>query len=273
MNTLQLAKLETQLGFKLKAINSIEAILDDNATKSYLCNEQDEIIGLNLHYCGLSDLSAILPFKNLIALNISGNSLNSLDGIGGLLNLSYLKAGSNDIEDITGIEPLKNLIHLDFFNIKAKSIDFLVDMLNLEYLDIDLDTTTVQDLNPIKALLKLKYIRLNWILGGDFSALGCLENLEVLIIHRPKDILFVEKLNKLRKIKLRYVHSIGSELLNLDRIEFISLEGCSLKTTAFLRNKKNLSHLELTSCKFNSIADLKELSSLKYLSLRVCSGI
>ncbi len=103
------------------------------------------------------DIKTLAPAEALQMLEIikAGNSgLQSLDGIGGLINLKELDCSDND--NINSLIPLSYLNNLEKVNCGNTMVKSLVPLRNLERLrDLDVHYTTIVDLRILKDLKML----------------------------------------------------------------------------------------------------------------------
>jgi GTPase SAR1 family protein len=80
---------------------------------AFLTNENGAIIGLNLTNTDLSDLSELLPFKELKFLDLSTNVIVDATALGQLKQLEKIDLAFNRIDDLTFTSHLPHLVFLD----------------------------------------------------------------------------------------------------------------------------------------------------------------
>lgn len=87
---------------------------------------------LNLSYNKLKFLNpeAVKSLKNLRCLDISGNMIESLQGIENMENIKRLLAKNNQITDVSPMNPLKNIIEIDLENNPAENYVKLLTMVS-----------------------------------------------------------------------------------------------------------------------------------------------
>jgi protein NUD1 len=105
----------------------------------------------------LSSLTSWAHLQNLQYLDISGNELESLDGLSCLAHLRELKANNNRIHDMEGIFDLDALLHLELQSNELSQVDFEGgELIRLHHLDLsDNRLTTVRNISALPALQTL----------------------------------------------------------------------------------------------------------------------
>ncbi|MCP4113490.1 MAG: leucine-rich repeat domain-containing protein, partial [Desulfobacteraceae bacterium] len=82
------------------------------AHKTYLPDEHENIIGLNLYNCDLNDISFLNFLPNLTQLDLSSNELTDISVLKSLPNLTQLYLSFNELTDISVLRSLPNLTQL-----------------------------------------------------------------------------------------------------------------------------------------------------------------
>lgn len=132
---------------ELKYLTNLE-IFDNDLTDLSFIKELSNIEYLSLSDNKITDLSVFndASLDQLFSLNLSNNHIRSLDGIKGLKdNLMMLDVSRN---------PLESIADLADFN---------------ELTELNLEKTSVDDLEPLLALESLEFVYLFGIQGMDFS--------------------------------------------------------------------------------------------------------
>ena len=151
-------QLEQELGFELT--DCTHASSDTNAVarqpKSYVCNQEGEVIQLNLAECGLEEVPNLLAFEKLQILKLSHNKISHIEGLEKLTNLQSLELSGNQITNIEGLDKLANLQSLDLFGNQLTRIEGLDKLTNLQSLGLsDNQLTRIEELAYLSRLESL----------------------------------------------------------------------------------------------------------------------
>ena len=146
----------------------------------FLTDKKERVIGLNLYYLELSDISGIKELKNLTHLNLRNNQLTDISGIKELKNLTHLNLRNNQLTNISGITELKNLTHLNLRNNQLSDIPGTQELKKLTYLNLRDNRLT--DIPGIKELKKLTHLNLRNNQLTNISGIKELKNLTKLNI-------------------------------------------------------------------------------------------
>ncbi|UCH98273.1 MAG: leucine-rich repeat domain-containing protein [Candidatus Aminicenantes bacterium] len=113
---------------------SLEKVDTENIWKSqtYVVDENNNVIGLNLIGLKLSDISVIEDLKSLTMLYLQHNKLSNISVIEKLKKLTNLDMSSNQLSDISNIKELKNLTKLYLSHNKISDISVLRELKNLK---------------------------------------------------------------------------------------------------------------------------------------------
>jgi protein NUD1 len=166
------------------------------------------------HNC-LSSLTSWGHMQNLQYLDISGNGLESLDGLSCLAHLRELKANRNRIRNLEGVFDLNALLHLELQENELATVDFeSAELTRLRHLDLSGNQlTAVRSTSALPALQTLHLGR-NKLVGFGASD----ENHTAL-----RDLRL--SLNRMEAINLERFPSI--EVLYLDNNRLHSIQGLS----------------------------------------------
>ena len=140
-------------------------------------NIEDECFtSVTLHALGNLEWTELVG-KNTTELNLSYRSLESVEGLENLSNLTRLDLGANELQDISFLSDLTNLTELDLRDNWLWDISPVANLVNLEKLNLNLNI--MGDPAPLGNLTKLKWLGIykNQYLY-DISALDSLEDLE-----------------------------------------------------------------------------------------------
>jgi Leucine-rich repeat (LRR) protein len=118
------AQIEQELGVKLKPVKEIRW-----NTQGYVLNQEEQILGLGLHDCGIQDLQQIIVFlqnlSQLQSLDLSYNKISDYSFLQNLSQLQSLDLSGNKISDISFLQNLSQLQSLGLSGNKISDISFL----------------------------------------------------------------------------------------------------------------------------------------------------
>jgi internalin A len=247
----------------------LETVMSGNSRCSYVLDQQQQVIGLNLQNCKQTDLTLIKHFKNLSRLNLSLNQISQLAALKSLENLTQLNLQKNSITDIlplkelsnltllnlqdnqiTDLKPLKELNNLAVLNVQANQISELRALAKLSELTLlNLSSNLIKELTPLKYLKKLNNLNLSSNQITEIDPLAELDDLLEIDL-RFNQITKLQPLNNLKKLTHLYLST--NKVIELDS----------------LKNLQSLTQLYLSSNQINDISPLKELNGLIELDLR-----
>lgn len=192
-----------------------------------------EHLKLGGHYYGFSNGEHLAPLAqlpvlpdSLVALEIDGARLSSIQNLATLKNLQFLKLYLCQVKDISPLAGLTRLVNLD---------------LSYNYQHI-------QDFSPLVNLKNLLQLNLNFSEIGNASVLANLTKLLVLKANKCNiaDISFLENLTQLTDLQLSRNNITDiSPLQNLDKITDLDLSDNQIKDISLLKNLKVLKNLEI----------------------------
>ena len=169
-----------------------------------------------------------------------------------------LWAPNGGISDLTGIGFLSNLKSLsirDNWNQKKneiRSLKPLQDLKNLEVLDIDHNSSTLENLEEIGTLTQLK--ELSVTRSGLTSLKG------------------IENLTQMECLKVQCSYQVGLDSLegikNLVSLKELVVSNCTLKSLEEIENMRQLEKLAVTGCQLTSVNFPQNLGTLTFLNLR-----
>lgn len=192
-----------------------------------------EHLKLGSFYYGFSNGEHLAPLTHLpvlpdslVALEIDGARLSSIQPLATLKNLQLLKLYLCQVKDISPLVSLASLVNLD---------------LSYNYQHI-------QDFSPLANLKNLLQLNLNFNEVGDASVLANLTKLLILKANKCNitDISFLENLTQLTDLQLSRNNITDiSPLQNLDKITDLDLSGNQINEVSVLKKLKYLKDLEL----------------------------
>ncbi len=176
----EILELEKELGFELEETKNPDDILNWRNSKTYLLNENQEVIGLNLGRCGLNDISFLTKLKDLQTLYLSANRIQNISFLAKLKNLQALFLRSNKILNISTLTTLENLQIFDLSHNQIQDISALANLQNLK--ELDLSYNQIQVIFALANLQNLKELLLqeNRIIVFDKTFIDYLPHLEKL---------------------------------------------------------------------------------------------
>ncbi len=261
----QILDLEKHLGFELTQVDSVDDIFQGRQKKSYLLDENNQVIGLNLYDCGLSDTSFLKSLTSLTSLHLFHNQISNISFLQGLTNLTELNLGGNIITDTSF---LQNLTNLGLSCNQITDTSFLQALMNLT--ELDLSSSQITDISFLQGLTNLKELNLNENRITDISFLQDLTNLTELSLwnNQITDISFLQDLTNLTGLGLGY-NSITdfSFLQDLTNLTGLGLSVIAITDYSFLLNFPNLTSLSLYRSPISDISFLQDLTNLTRLSL------
>jgi Leucine-rich repeat (LRR) protein len=176
-------------------------------------------------------------------LNISGNNMNSLNGIENLVNLTILDCShNNQLTSLNGIENLINLTRLNCYFNKLTSLHGIKNLVNLTSLPCGFNRLT--SLNGIENLVNLTKLYCN---NNQLTSLNGIENL----------------------VNLTTLDCSSNQLTSLNGIEnlvnLIRLY-CSNNQLTSLNGIENLINLTELKCSDNQLTSLNGIENLVNLT-------
>ncbi len=288
----QIIELEEILGFELSETESesVNHIFNSKRYKTYLCNEKNEIVELNLRnneitdfsfLQGLSnltrldlsenkitDFSFLQSLSNLTRLDLSENKITDFSFLQGLSNLTRLDLSRSQISDFSFLEKLQNLTTLDLWNNRISDISFLKGLNNLTSLNLGLNQ--ISDISPLKDLPNLISLDLSNNQISDISLLKDLPNLTSLILYNNQfsDISFLKDLSNLTSLDLGSNQVLDISFLeDLTGLTGLGLGNNQISDYSLLKSLPNLVYLNLSSNKITDYCFLKDLPNLINIGL------
>ena len=262
-------QLEQELGFELTDLTHNSDTNDGiPRSKTYICDQEGEVIQLNLSACSLEDIPNLLAFERLETLNLAINKISRIEGLEKLTNLQALHLWRNQITSSEGLEKLTNLQALDLSGNQLTCIEGLEMLTKLESLLL-----SGNQLTRIEGLEELTNLKSLYLTGNQLTRIEGLEmltNLQALNLwsNRITSTEGLEMLTNLQALVLRdnQITSIEGleKLTNLKSLDFrinrlTHIEGLNKLT--------NLKSLDLTGNQFTRIEGVEQLTNLKSLNI------
>jgi len=236
-----IVQLEQRIGRKFEKLDEIKW-WDQTQPIGYQLNEQQQVIGLNLRDCELTELPPeIAQLQNLQTLGLSSNQLSALPPeIAQLQNLQQLDLNSNQLSALPPeIAQLQNLRYLYLNSNQLRTLPpEIAQLQNLQTLG--LNSNQLSALSPeIGQLQNLKVLYLNSnqlrTLPPEISQL---RNLQKFGLSSNQLSVLPPEIGQLRKLKVLRLKSnqlsvLSREIARLHRIFRLELEDNPLKTPPY----------------------------------------
>ncbi len=168
----------------LEIIKKIEGQIGRSLYSRYSIDEKNNIIGLNLSWLKISDLSSLKDLKNLTELYLHYNQISNLSSLKYLKNLTVLYLFHNQISDISSLWDLKNLTKLNLSDNQISDISSLQDLKNLT--ELYLSRNQISDISSLRDLKNLTYLYLNNNQISDISPIKDLKDITNLNLKNNK---------------------------------------------------------------------------------------
>ena len=287
-----IVQLEQELGFELTDLShaSSSTNIDSWQSKTYTCNQEGEVIQLNLTGCKLEKIPNLLAFENLQdldlshnkisciegldklpglqSLDLSINQLSHIEGLEQLLNLQSLNLGFNQLFRIVGLEQLTKLQSLYLWYNQLSRIEGLEQLPNLQ--SLNLGNNQLTNIEGLEQLLNLRSLNLR---GNQLTSIVGLEQLPKLFILdlNNNQLTSIEALGKLSDL---YLLSLGNNQLmsiegldKLTELHSLDLSKNQLKSIKGLEHLPKLHSLDLSGNQLKNIEGLDKLTEVHSLNL------
>ena len=285
-------QLEQELGFELTDLPHVssDTNIDSWQSKTYACNQEGEVIQLNLTGYELEEIPNLLAFENLQVLNLSNNkisrikgldklpelqsldlSLNRLtqiEGLEQLLNIESLALGFNQLTRIEGLELLTKLRSLYLWYNRLTRIEGLEQLHELQFLTLrDNQLTSIEGLEMLSNLLSLDLCNNQLTSIEGLVQLPKLQSLNL----EGNQLTSIKGLEKLTKLSFLYLGNNQltciEELGKLFDLYSLDLGSNQLRSIEGLEHLPRLHSLDLSGNQLKSIEGLEHLSKLHSLNL------
>ena len=263
-----------------------------------LCLEYDDNFSIRFygHYTSMFDCKTLLKLPNLKALFVDSKTMENVEVIAQLKNLTRLSLHFYEMKGIEFLqaENLKNLTHLVLSDTRTTSLNlkYIENLKKLEYLAVQKHTKNIAcigslahlrhlGLNSISKNTSLDFINelqelksLRFVLGGrenlDEIMENTIESLEISLIREFKSINNLSNFTKLEKFIIsdqKQLERIHFEK-DIPTLEFFTLRNCpSLKSLSGVENLSGLKMFEVydTGNHFDEFINQKFPKSLELI--------
>jgi Leucine-rich repeat (LRR) protein len=264
----QIIDLERFYNISLSILPSDQTIGSDESKNTYILNELNEVIGLNLFDNKISDLSGLSIFSNLTQLYLKNNQILDLSPISSLMNLIKLDLTENHIDEISNLTTLTELTHLYLRKNHIIDISCVSALKNLKYLILSYNL--IVDITTLSSLTSLTSLHLNNNSITDISALSTLVNLNTLSLARNLivDISPLSALTSLKSLNLSGNSIVEiPPLVNLIFLDYLFLMDNQINEISALSTMSNLFFLDLDKNQISDISTLSDLTKIRCLYL------
>lgn len=172
----QLSYVENMPDLKFLAISNTSVSSEELAIIAQLT----KLERLTLNACSLTTLSPLIPLKNLLYLDVGGNTIRDLSPVASMKKLEALNIQRNAVNDLSAISGNKELLILDASYNSLSDLSSLFALSKLQWLNVKYNT--ISNLSGISGLSKLSYLDVSNNSISDVTPLAdCtqLENLNV----------------------------------------------------------------------------------------------
>jgi serine/threonine protein kinase len=196
----------------------------------------------------ISDISPIANLTNLETITFQFGQIQDIGPIANLQNLKNLNLSVNPVQDYTPIASLTNLESLTLEEMVngIDSLDFVSGLTNLQ--DLLLWNSGITNIEPIRNLDRLSYLRLSANNIEDISPISGKPNLECLYLQN----------NLITDI---------SSLQNLPKLKTLSLADNLISDITPLLGFRSLTHLELQGNSIIDFSGIDQLTQLQYIDV------
>jgi hypothetical protein len=267
--------------------------LDCSNTGIQACDALHDLMNLeylNLSQTPIKEIQCLSRLKNLKELNVEETGISSvnvfeqtnLDLIRadnsqiGLFEVKQFKKENPDCIVLFQTAELENWwskLNTTWRNIFMKAIDIkthpgpleLQRIADITAIDLE-QSITLESLEPLKKLYRLKELRMNGTQMADLSPISDMQTIEVLVIsNNPVESLQqVAGLNQLKHLELQNTPVDDLEpLTGLIHLEILDMAGTQIKKLDELQTLTNLKQLSVFNTSIKSLSPLESLSSLK----------
>ena len=260
-------QLEQELGFELILV-SFGANTSAWDAKNYACNQEGDVVQLNLSKCDLEEVPNLLAFEKLQDLDLSYNRISCISGLDKLTDLISLNLWHNQLTRVEGLDKLTNLQSLNLSDNQLTRISGLNELINLQTLD--LSDNQLMNITGLDQLINLQSLYLGGNQLTNITGLDKLINLQALSLGNNQ-LTSIEGLDKLAKLQLLFLGSNQltaiSGLDQLINLKSLFLGGNQLTSISGLDQLTQLQSLSLGANQLTRIEGLDSLSRLSRLDL------
>ncbi|XP_052203917.1 plant intracellular Ras-group-related LRR protein 9 [Diospyros lotus] len=240
------------------AVLSLKQVLEDKQAR-----DPNAITALVLNHKALSNVYCLSEFKNLERLDLSANSLTSLEDLKSCVNLKWLSVVQNKLQSLKGIEGLTNLTVLNAGKNKIKSVDEIRSLVSLRALILnDNEIVSICRLDRMKELNTLVLSR-NPI-GKIDEFLFKVNSITKLSLSncQLQTINSVKSCTELKELRLAHndIKTLPSELVHNSKLRLLDVGNNLITSWSDIKVLSSLANLKNLNMQGNPIAENVKLA-------------
>ena len=147
-----------------KLADAISSSLRKRSTDVIQENDIEKMQSLNSRHEGIKDLDGIQVFKNITSVQLSDNSISSIEPLRSLTSLTELNLYGNDISEVSALSSLSRLKILGLGDNNIEDVTPLSSLSSLE--ELNLSHNRISDASSLGSLKTIKYL---WIAGNNLT--------------------------------------------------------------------------------------------------------
>ena len=147
-----------------KLADAISSSLRKRSTDVIQENDIEKMQSLNARHEGIKDLDGIQVFKNITSVQLSDNSISSIEPLRSLTSLTELNLYGNDISEVSALSSLSRLKILGLGDNNIEDVTPLSSLSSLE--ELNLSHNRISDASSLGSLKTIKYL---WIAGNNLT--------------------------------------------------------------------------------------------------------
>lgn len=165
----------------------------------------EKLEDLNVSGNSISDLEALVYYKNLKRLDLSSNTVSDISILGAMKDLEYLNLSGTMISSLDSLKGLSNLTELNISSTNVVNIDAIKSLTNIEILTAS--NCQITDYSVLKHLKKLRILQLSNNYYNDISFMREVKSVQVLYLAGSTGISDYAPLYGLENLKVLYLDS------------------------------------------------------------------
>jgi|GEM_PF-343738 len=165
----------------------------------------EKLEDLNVSGNSISDLEALVYYKNLKRLDLSSNTVSDVSILGTMKDLEYLNLSGTMISSLDSLKGLSKLTELNISSTNIVNIDAIKSLTNIEILTAS--NCQITDYSVLKHLKKLRILQLSNNYYNDISFMREVKSVEVLYLAGSTGISDYTPLYGLENLKVLYLDS------------------------------------------------------------------